>query len=114
MHSALSSGVIAGFSSAKAYYEYIAAHMLFLRDELYYLPMTASQFDGYEPEHNMHDNSRVNILPEEDINADVNYILSNKIEGCGRLRLLQDGARSSPFDLAIYETLPNILSRVGE
>ena len=114
MHSALSSGVIAGFSSAKAYYEYIAAHMLFLRDELYYLPRTAPRCDGYEPEQNMHDNSRVNILPEEDINADVNYIQFDQAESYGRLRLLQDGARSSPFDLAIYETLPNILPRVGE
>ena len=114
MHSALSSGVIAGFSSAKAYYEYIAAHMLFLRDELYYLPRTAPRCDGYEPEQNMHDNSRVNILPEEDISADVNYIPFDQAESYGRLRLMQDGARSSPFDLAIYETLPNILSRVGE
>ena len=114
MHSALSSGVIAGFSGAKAYYEVIAAHMLFLRDNLYYLPMTTPQCDGYEPEQNVHDNSRVNILPEEDISADVSYIPFSQAEGCGRLRLMQDGARSSPFDIAIYETLPNSLPRAGE
>ena len=81
--------------------------MPFLRDELYYLPMTAPQFDSYEPEQNMHDNFRVNILPEEDISADVNYIPFDQAESYGRLRLMQDGTRPSPFDIAIYETLPN-------
>ena len=114
MYSALSSGIIAGLSGAKAYYEIITAHMPFLRDNLYYLRRTASQLQAYETKENTYGISCVNILPEEDISADVNYILFDKVEGCGRLRLLQDGARSSPIDIAFCETLPNSLPRVGE
>ena len=104
---------IAGFASVKEYYELISTNMPFLKNNLYYLPTTDSQLQVYNTEKSQYDNSRVNILLEADLSADVNYIPFNQAEGYGRLRLMQDGERPSPFDIAIYETLPNDLPRVG-
>ena len=104
---------IAGFASVKQYYEFISTNMPFLKNNLYYLPTTDSQLQVYNTEKSQYDNSRVNILLEADLSADVNYIPFNQAEGYGRLRLMQDGERPSPFDIAIYETLPNDLPRVG-
>ena len=104
---------IAGFASVKEYYELISTNMPFLKNNLYYLPTTDSQLQVYNTEKSQYDNSRVNILLEADLSADVNYIPFNQAESYGRLRLMQDGERPSPFDIAIYETLPNDLPRVG-
>ena len=104
---------IAGFSSVKSYHQIIAANMPFLKDNLYYQPTTNSQIQVYESEKSQYDNSRVNVLLDKDISPDVDYIPFNQAEGYGRLRLMQDGERPSPYDIAIYQTLPNDLPRVG-
>ena len=109
----LSQWGIAGFTNVKAYYDTFAANMPFLTNNLYYHPFTDSQVKVYKNAKASFDNSRVNVLLNEDISTDVNYIPFNQAEGYGRLRLMQDGERPSPFDIAIYETLPNDLPRVG-
>ena len=109
----LSQWGIAGFANVKAYYDTFAANMPFLTNNLYYHPFTDSQVKVYKNAKASFDNSRVNVLLNEDISTDVNYIPFNQAESYGRLRLMQDGERPSPFDIAIYETLPNDLPRVG-
>ena len=109
----LSQWGIAGFTNVKAYYDTFAANMPFLTNDLYYHPITDSQVQVYQNAKASFDNSRVNVLLNEDISTDVNYIPFNQAESYGRLRLMQDGERPSPFDIAIYETLPNDLPRVG-
>ena len=104
---------IGGFNSVEAYYDIIAANMPFLKDNLYYHPFTDNQVQVYTGGKASYDNSRVNVLLNEDIGPDVDYIPFNQAEGYGRLRLMQDGERPSPFDIAIYESLPNDLPRVG-
>ena len=104
---------IAGISSVKHYYEILAASIPFLDNNLYYHPFTKSQVDVYKQEKASYDNSRVNVLLDEDILPDVDYIPHNQAEGYGRLRLMADGDRPSPFDVAIYKTLPNDLPRVA-
>ena len=104
---------IGGFASVERYYEIIAASMPFLRNNLYYHPFTESQIQVYKGDKTTYDNSRVNVLLNEDLNLDVSYIPFNQAEGYGRLRLMEDDERPSPFDIAIYQTLPNDLPRVG-
>ena len=104
---------IGGFSGVEAYYNIIAANMPFLKNNLYYHPFTESQEQVYKGGKASYDNSRVNVLLNEDITSDVDYIPFNQAESYGRLRLMQDGERPSPYDIAIYETLPNDLPRVG-
>ena len=104
---------IAGISSVTQYYEILAAGMPFLDNNLYYHPFTKSQVDLYKKEKASYDSSRINVLLDEDVLPDVDYIPHNQAEGYGRLRLMADGDRPSPFDVAIYKTLPNDLPRVA-
>ncbi|WP_420436406.1 PEP/pyruvate-binding domain-containing protein [Candidatus Poriferisocius sp.] len=104
---------IAGLSTVEGYYETLAAGMPFLKNNLYYHPVTESQVNVYKNDKSRYDSSRVNVLLDEDINPDVDYIPFNQAEGYGRLRLMAEGDRPSPFDVAIYTTLPNDLPRVA-
>ena len=104
---------VAGLSSVEQYYELLAAGMPFLENNLYYHPFTDSQIQVYKSEKADYDSSRINVLLDEDILPDVDYIAFNQAEGYGRLRLMADDERPSPFDVAIYQTLPNDLPRVA-
>jgi len=105
---------IAGISSVKKYYELLAAGMPFVsNDKLYYHPFTKSQLDLYAKEKAQYDSSRVNVLLDEDVLPDVSFIPHNQGQGYGRLRLMEDDERPSPFDVAIYKSLPNDLPRVA-
>ncbi len=104
---------ITAISSVEKYYETLAAGMPFLDNNLYYHPFTKSQVNLYKTEKASYDSSRINVLLDEDILPDVDYIPHNQAEGYGRLRLMADGDRPSPFDVAIYKTLPNDLPRVA-
>ncbi len=105
---------IAGISGIEKYYELLAAGMPFVpNDKLYYHPFTKSQLDLYAKEKAQYDSSRVNVLLDEDVLPDVSFIPHNQGQGYGRLRLMEDDERPSPFDVAIYKSLPNDLPRVA-
>ena len=105
---------IAGISTVEKYYELLAAGMPFVsNDKLYYHPFTTSQVNLYAQEKAQYDSSRVNVLLDEDVLPDVSFIPHNQGEGYGRLRLMEDDERPSPFDVAIYKSLPNDLPRVA-
>ena len=61
----------------------------------------------------LYDASRVNVLLEEDIFPDVDFIPLNEGEGYGFLREMGLDERPNPRDVVIYETLPNDLPRVA-
>ena len=104
---------ILGFGALEELYEVLASAMPFLRNNLYYHPFTKTQVDVYQNDKDTYDASRVNVLLDEDIAPDVDFIPLNQAEGYGRLRRMAEGDRPSPFDVAIYETLPNDLPRVA-
>ncbi len=93
--------------------EVLAASMPYLDNQLFYYPVTSRQLRYYQQQKDAFDASRINVLREEDILAEVDFIPFNQAEGYGRLRLMEDGERPSPFDVAIYQTLPNDLPRVA-
>ena len=94
-------------------YEVLAASMPLLDDNFAYYPMPARALPLYHEERALFDDSRVNVLLEEDIFPDVDFISLNKAEGYGFLRLMSLEDRPDPRDVVIYETLPNELSRVA-
>ena len=94
-------------------YEVLAASMPLLDDNLAYYPMPARALPLYHEERALFDESRVNVLLEEDIFPDVDFISLNKAEGYGFLRVMALEERPNPRDVVIYETLPNELSRVA-
>ena len=87
--------------------------MPFIQDNLYYHPIKNSHVRVYQSDKDKYDASRVKVLLPKDILPDVEYVPFNQAEGYGRLRLMEEGDRPSPFDVVIYKTLPNDLPRVA-
>ena len=100
------------FQRAERVNEILATALPFIDNNLAYYPPTAF-VAFYETEKEEYAASRVNVLLEEDILPDIDFIPLNQAEGYGRLRLMEDGDRPSPFDVAIYTSLPNDLPRVA-
>ena len=101
------------FESVAYAYEVLAASMPLLDDNLAYYPMPASALPLYHEERALYDGSRVDVLLEEDVFPDVDFIALNRAEGYGFLRVMSLEERPNPRDIVVYETLPNELSRVG-
>ncbi len=93
--------------------EALAASMPLLDNNLAYYPVYESALPLYYREKALYDASRVNVLLEEDILPDVDFIPLNEGEGYGFLRAAPDDERPNPRDVVIYETLPNDLPRVA-
>ncbi|MCP3685484.1 MAG: T9SS type A sorting domain-containing protein, partial [bacterium] len=78
-----------------------------------YYPMPNAALPLYYREKDLYDSSRITILLEEEIYADVNFLGLNIAEGYGLLQLMDLNDRPNSRDIVIYEALPNELSRVG-
>ena len=94
-------------------YELLAASMPLLDNNLAYYPMWAGPLRDYHEERALFDDSRINVLFEEDIMPDVDFVPLNMEEGYGFLRIMSLEERPNPRDIVIYETPPNELSRVA-
>ena len=101
------------FDSVAYSYEVLAASMPLLDNNLAYYPMPARALPLYREEKALYDDSRINVLFEEDILPDIDFIPLNLGEGYGFLRVMSLEERPNPRDIVIYETLPNELSRVA-
>ena len=94
-------------------YELLAASMPLLDNDLAYYPMPAGALPLYHEERALFDDSRINVLFEEDIMPDVDFVPLNMEEGYGFLRIMSLEERPNPRNIVIYETLPNELPRVA-
>ena len=101
------------FDVVQSAYEVLAASMPLLEDNLAYYPMPARALPLYHEEKALFDDSRVDILLEEDIFPDVDFISLNQGTGYGVLREMSLEERPHPRDIVIYESLPNDLPRVA-
>ncbi len=57
--------------------------------------------------------SRINLLRDNDVFSDSDYVPMNKAEGYGLLRSMDPDDSPNPRDVVIYEALPNELPRVA-
>ena len=101
------------FEAVAYAYEVLAASMPLLEGNFAYYPMPARALPLYHRERELYDASRVDVLLEEDVFPDVDFIALNEAEGYGFLRVMSLEERPDPRDVVIYETLPNELSRVA-
>ncbi len=92
--------------------EVLAANMPFLKNNLTYLITENSEEDYYE-EQEAFDNSRVKILQENEIYADLEYLALHESQGFGLLRVMDLEETPGARDIVIYEAIPNNLPRVG-
>ena len=90
----------------------LAASMPLIADNLvYYMPAAALPPDRRE--FNRYDASRINLMFDQDVVAERDFVSINAAEGYGLLRVMELGKRPNPRDVVIYEALPNELSRVA-
>lgn len=102
-----------GFEAVQMAYELIAANMPVLRNNLAYYPMPNAALPRYWLEKELYDASRVEILLEGDIYANVSFLPLNIAAGYGMLRLMDLNERPGSRDIVLYEALPNEMPRVG-
>ncbi|WP_420626844.1 fibronectin type III domain-containing protein [Candidatus Poriferisodalis sp.] len=101
------------FEAVAYAYEVMAASIPLLEGNFAYYPMPARALPLYHEERALYDGSRVDVLLEEDVFPDVDFLALNRAEGYGFLRVMSLEERPDPRDVVIYETLPNELSRVA-
>lgn len=101
------------FESIQMANEVLAANMPFLQNNWSYYPMPNAALPKYLQEKEKYDSSRVQILLEEALFADINYIAFNRTEGYGLLRIMNLEDRPNSRDIVLYEALPNEMPRVG-
>ena len=106
-------GHVPDFATVALAHEVLAASMPLLDNDLAYRPISPRQRENYDRERTAYDDSRVDVLLEEDILRDVDFIPFNREEGYGFLRVMSLEERPNPRDIVIYEALPNELSRVA-
>ena len=100
------------FAHATRIHTVIAAGMPLLEDNL------ALYFQGYDilnyqDELTLFKDSRIPLLFDSDIVSGTDFLALNPGEGYGRLRVLASDERPHARDIALYEALPNELSRVA-
>ena len=94
-------------------YGLLAASMPLLDNNLAYYPVPEFGLLRYHRDRASYDDSRIEVLFQEDIFPDVDFIPHNIGEGYGFLRVMSLEERPNPRDIVIYESLPNELSRVA-
>ena len=100
------------FSLAARTYTVLAASMPLLEDNLaFHMPKHNLPF--LQPELPLYRASRMNLVFDEDIFSDTDFLALNPGEGYGRLQALEPDDRPHPRDVVLYEVLPNELSRVA-
>ena len=102
------------FEDTQRTYELLAASMPFLQNNM-------NHFIGQSSENNHISNyaedfidSRIDVVLETDVFAEVNYVPFHEAEGYGFFRHMQDlNETPGSRDIVLYDALPNSLPRVG-
>lgn len=100
------------FEVVQKCHELLAANMPFVKNNLSYFVTTNSEQE-YSRDSLLYENSRVSVLFERDVYADVDYWGLHEAEGFGYFREVAAGQIPSATDIVLYNALPNNLPRVG-
>lgn len=102
------------FEATQRTYELLAANMPFLQNNM-------NHFIGQADENNHLNNyaadfvdTRIEVVLESEVFADINYIPFHEAEGYGFFKHMEDlGETPGSRDIVLYDALPNSLPRVG-
>ena len=104
--------IVHPFSTFERAYALFAARMPMLNDNLFYwipnqrIPIHRAELERYRA-------SRINLLFDEDIFAEIDYDALNNAVGYGLLTERDADDQPHPREVVIYEALPNELPRVA-
>lgn len=100
------------FSIVQKTHELLAANMPFLQNNLSYYVNLDNEAE-YQADKSRFDNSRVPILLESNVFAEIDYWGLNQVEGYGLFRQISLNDNPGARDIVLYDAIPNNLSRVG-
>ena len=100
------------FSLVARAHTLLAASMPLLSDDLSF-HMANTALLSLQEDLPLYRESRVNVVFDDDILLDTDFLALNPGEGYGRLQVMEPGDRPHPHDIVIYEALPNELPRVA-
>ncbi|HBS88833.1 MAG: hypothetical protein A2W91_03830 [Bacteroidetes bacterium GWF2_38_335] len=100
------------FEIVQRTHELLAANMLYLENNFSYY-INSENEDDYLNDTVLYQNSRVSVLLESDVFAEIDYWGLNPAEGFGFFRLMTPDETPGARDIVLYESLPNSLPRVA-
>lgn len=100
------------FETVRLTQELLATNMPFLENNLVYF-LTPNNDSSYEDEKELFDESRIQVLHENQLFANIKYLALNVAEGYGTFRLMDNNEVPGSRDVVLYEYLPNTLPRVA-
>lgn len=92
--------------------ELLALNLPFITNNLSYFVTTNSE-DEHQRDSLLYDSSRVQLLFERDLYADIKYWGLHQAEGFGFFTKIAGSELPGARDIVLYESLPNSLPRVG-
>ena len=100
------------FATIQKTHELLAANMPFLENNLSYY-VNVNNEGAYNSDKALFQNSRVPVIFETDVYAEIDYWGLHEAEGYGFFRKMDLDEVPGSKDIVFYESLPNTLPRVG-
>lgn len=101
------------FEDTQRTFELLAANMPFLRNNLQHFIGNAGEVIYNTQFKDDYIGSRVNVVLESDVFADIDFIPFNQAEGYGFFKHMELDENPGSRDIVLYDALPNSLPRVG-
>jgi len=101
------------FARTQRTFELLGANMPFLDNNLQHFIGNSGEVqynNTFKPDF---EGSRINVVTESDVFADVDFLPFNQAEGYGFFRHMDIGDTPGSRDVVLYDVLPNSLPRVG-
>ncbi|MFT4665461.1 MAG: archaellum component FlaF (FlaF/FlaG flagellin family) [Gammaproteobacteria bacterium] len=101
------------FESTQKTYELLVANMPFLQNNMQHFIGDGGEAIYEAQYEDDYVGSRINVVLESEVFADVDFLPFNKAEGFGFFRVMTLGENPGSRDIVLYDALPNSLPRVG-
>ncbi len=101
------------FETTQKTYELLVANMPFLKNNMQHFIGQGGEVNYNNLYKDDYLGSRINVVLESDVFADIDFIPLNQAEGYGFFRQMQLDENPGSRDIVLYDALPNSLPRVG-
>jgi hypothetical protein len=101
------------FEDTQRTYELLATNMPFLQNNMNHFIGAAYENTYLSQYADQYEDSRIEVVLESDVFADINYIPFHEAEGYGFFKHMTLDETPGSRDIVLYDVLPNSLPRVG-
>lgn len=101
------------FAHTRTTFELLAVNMPYLQNNLQHFIGDGGEASYINTYQNDYAGSRLNVVLESEVFADVDFLPFNQTEGFGFFRAMELDENPGSRDIVLYDALPNSLPRVG-